>query len=87
MIDERGNRQRVAVHLIDREEDVLNLLDKFGLAFEVVLDDNVFCVRPVSGNVDLHIGGSAGVDCLVVHLDDVHALLGIGLCGLFLHVL
>ena len=87
MIDERGNRQRVAVHLIDREEDVLNLLDKFGLAFEVMLDDNIFCVRPVSGNVDLHIGGSAGVDGLVVHLDDVHALLGVGLCGLFLHVL
>ena len=87
MIDERGNRQRVAVHLIDREEDVLNLLDQFRLAFEVVLGDNVFCVGPGSGNVDLHIGGSAGVDGLVVHLDDVHALLGVGLRGLFLHVL
>ena len=87
MIDERGDGQGIAVHLVDREEDVLDLLDQFRLAFEVVLGDNVFCVGPGSGNVDLHIGGSAGVDGLVVHLDDVHALLGVGLRGLFLHVL
>ena len=87
MIDERGDGQGIAVHLVDREEDVLDLLDKLGLAFEVVVNDNVFCICPIGGNVDLDIGGSAGVDCLVVHLNDVHALLGVGLRGLFLHVL
>ena len=87
MVHERGNRQAVAVHLVDREEDVLDLLDKLRLAFEVVVNDNVFCVCPIGGNVDLDIGGSAGVDCLVVHLNDVHALLGVGLRCLFLHVL
>ncbi len=87
MIQERGDRQGIAVHLVDREEDVLDLLDKLGLAFEVMLGDNVFCVCPVSGNVDLDVGGSAGVDGLVVHLNDVHALLGVGLRCLLLHVL
>ncbi len=87
MIHERGNRQAVAVHLVDREQEVLDLLDKLGLAFEVVVNDNVFCICPIGGNVDLDVGGRAGVDGLVVHLNDVHALLGVGLRCLFLHVL
>ena len=87
MIHERGNRQAVAVHLVDREQEVLDLLDKLRLAFELVVDSNVFCICPVGRNVDLLVRSSAGIDGLVVHLNNVHALLRVGLRCLFLHVL
>ena len=87
MIQERGHRQAVAVHLVDREQEILDLLDQLRLALERVVDDDIFRGRPIGGNLDLDIGGSAGVDGLMVHLDDVHALLGVGLRGLLLHVL
>ena len=87
MIDEGGNRQAVAVHLVDGEEDVLDHLHEFRLALKLVLDDNVLSGGPGSGNLDLDIGGGAGVDGVPVLLDNVHALLGVGMLGSVLHVL
>ena len=69
----------------DRLHDVVNHLDKLRRA---VLSDClglVLSVSPVCGDVDLNICGSAGVDSLLVHFDDLFTLLH-ELLRFFLHV-
>ena len=86
VIDERGDRQAVAVHLVDRGENVAHHLDGGRTAGQFLGRRFVDGVGPVGRNVDLHIRGRAEVDGLVVHLDDVLALLHVGSLGLLLHV-
>ena len=85
VIDEYGNRERIAVHKTDGLHDGVNHLDELlGAVFNGSLG-SVNSVGPVSGNVDLDICGSARVDSLLVHLDYLFALLH-ELLGLLLHV-
>ena len=82
-----GHGQGVAVHLVDGIEDGLDHLDGLGAAGLLGLDLAVDGVGPGGGNVDLDVGGGAGVDGGVVHVDDVLALLEVGVQGGVLHVL
>ena len=59
---------------------LLDLLGESALCSSSEISTAASCgVCPVGGNVDLHEGGGAGVDGLVVHVDDVLALLQVGL--------
>ncbi len=87
MVHKRGDGQAVAVHLVDGHQDVLDHLDQLGLALEHGLVLLVLGVCPCGRNLDLDISGRAGVDGLPVLLDDVHALLGVGVLGGVLHIL
>ena len=85
---ERGNGQGVAVHLVDRDQDVLDHLDELrGWPSSSCVSASSSASAQSAGTSTLTICGSAGVDGLVVHLDDVLALLGVGLGGRVLHVL
>ena len=86
MVDERGDRQAVAVHLVDRGKNVAHHLDGGRTAGQLLGGRFVNGVGPVGRNVDLHIRSRAEVDGLVVHLDHVLALLHVGGLGLLLHV-
>ena len=85
--DERGDGQRVAVHAADGLHDLAHLLDELGLALKLGGSCVACGVRPVGGNVDLHERGRAGVDRLVVHVDDGLALLQVRFRSRILHVL
>ena len=87
MIHESADREAVAVHAAHGLHDVHDLLHQRVAALELSLHRLVLSVSPVGGHVDLHEGGGAGVDGLVVVGHDVHALLGVGLGGGVLHVL
>ena len=87
MILERGDGQGVAVHTVDRLEEVLDLLDDGGAALKGELGGRVLGGRPVGGHLELAERGGAGVDGLVVGVDDGLALLHVGLGGRVLHVL
>ena len=87
-IDEGGNRQAVAVHAIDGLEQVLDLLGDGGLGLLGELDGGgILGGSPVGRNLELTEGGSAGIDGLVVGVDDSLALLHVGLGSRVLHVL
>ena len=85
-VDELGDGQGVAVHLVDGLHDVLHLSHQLSLALVVVGNGSVLGGSPVGGHVHLDEGGSAQVDGLVVHVNHVLALLQVGLGGSFLHV-
>ena len=85
--DERGDGQRVAVHAADGLHDLAHLLDELGLALKLGGSYVACGVRPVGGNVDLHERGRAGVDRLVVHVNDGLALLQVRFRSRILHVL
>ena len=82
-VDELGDGQRVAVHAVDGLHELADLLDDGLATLKGELDLLVLGVGPVGG----HLSGGAGVDGLPVGLDDVLALLGVGLLGGGLHVL
>ena len=89
-----GYRQGVAVHAVDRLHQVGNHLYGLFAAFRSFCRSCVNCVSPISRNVDLLVSGSAQLDCLVVHVNDVLTLLQVRMgssvlhqldCGLFRH--
>ena len=84
---ERGDRQGIAVHAVNGLEEVLDLFDDGGAALEGELGRGVLGGRPVGGHLKLAERGGAGVDGLVVGVDDSLALLHVGLGGRVLHVL
>ena len=86
MADECGNGQGVAVHLIDGIEDGLDHLDGLLAAGVDLAVGLILGSFPVLGNVDLDECGSAGVDSLVVHVDNILTLLEVGGGCLLLHV-
>ena len=86
MIDESGNGQRIAVHLVNGIEDSFDHLNGLFAAGVDLLVYLVLCGLPGLGNLDLYECGCAGVDSLVVHIDNVLTLLEVGCGGLFLHV-
>ena len=86
VIDESGNGQGVAVHLVNGIEDSFDHLNGLFAAGVDLLVGLVLCGLPGLGNLDLYECGSAGVDRLVVHIDNVLTLLEVGCGGLFLHV-
>ena len=85
--DERGDGQRVAVHAADGLHDLAHLLDELWLALKLGGSRVARGVRPIGGNVDLHERGRAGVDRLVVHVDDGLSLLQVRFRSRILHVL
>ena len=87
VIHEGGHGQAVAVHLVHGIEDLSDHLDGLLEAVLGLGGGAVDGVGPGGGNVDLDIGGGAGVDGLVVHVDHVLALLQVGVEGGVLHVL
>ena len=87
MIHERGDRQGIAVHLVDGQEDVLDHLHELRLALEHGGVGLILSLGPCGGDIDLDVGGSAGVDGVPVLFHNVHALLGVGMLGGVLHVL
>ena len=86
MVDESGNRQGIAVHLVDGIEDGLDHLNGLLAPGVDLLAGLVLCSLPCLGNIDLDECGSACVNGLVVHVDNVLTLLEVGCRGLFLHV-
>ena len=86
-IGEGGNGQAVAVHSADGVQDGLDDLDGVGTAFQNGFGLVVLSGSPGSGNIDLVVSGSAGIDGVPVLLDDVAALLQVGVLGSVLHVL
>ena len=86
MIDKSGNGQGVAVHLVNGIKDGLDHLNGLFAAGVDLLIGLVLCGLPGLGNIDLDKCGSAGIDSLVVHIDNVLALLEVGSGGLFLHI-
>ena len=79
------NGERIAVHKTYRLHNIVNHLDKLSGTLFLYRSGVVLCISPVGGNVNLNIGSSACVDCLLVHLDDFFTLLH-KLLGLFLHI-
>ena len=86
MADECGNGQGVAVHLIDGIENGLDHLDGLLAAGVDLAVGLILGSFPVLGNVDLDECGSAGIDSLVVHVDNILTLLEVGGGCLLLHV-
>ena len=87
VIDESGNRQAVAVHLVDRVQNGADHLDGLlaaGLGNGLGLVDGI---GPGGGHVNLDIGGGTGVDGRIVHVDNILALLQVGVQSGILHVL
>ena len=84
---ECGYRQAVSIHVVDWQQDVLDLLNESFRSFERSLLSVCSRVSPLSRNVDLNESVSTGVDSLVVHVYDILALLEVGLCSSILHVL
>ena len=86
VIDKSGNGQGVAVHLVNGIKDGLDHLNGLFAASVDLLIGLVLCGLPGLGNIDLYKCGSAGIDSLVVHIDNVLTLLEVGSGGLFLHI-
>ena len=87
VLDESGDGQRVAVHLVHGIQDGLDLLHQLGLAGEDGGISHILCIGPVGGHVELLVRSGTGIDGLVVHVHDVLALLQVGVGGSVLHVL
>src|SRR5699024_770700 len=81
------DRQAVAVHTGDGLHDVADHLDNFGTAGQLLGGSIGSGVGPGSGDLDLVDSVHAGVDGLVVHLDNSVALLAVALLGGLLHVI
>ena len=86
VIDKSGNGQGIAVHLVNGIKDGLDHLNGLLAAGVDLLICLVLSGLPGLGNIDLYKCGSAGIDRLVVHIDNVLTLLEVGCGGLFLHV-
>ena len=86
VLDEGGDGQAVAVHLADGVEDGLDLLHKLRAALQNGGVGGVLSGGPVGGNLELLVGGGAGVNGLVVHIHHVLALLQVGVGGGVLHI-
>ena len=85
--NERGHRQAVAVHAAHRLHDLAHHLHHFGTALKrggLALIDGL---GPAGRDLHLHECGGTRIDGAVVHIDDVLALLQVGLRGRILHVL
>ena len=87
VVHKRGDRQRVAVHLVDRVEDAVDHLHRLGIAGVLGLLHLVLRVRPRGRDLDLFIGRRARVDRVVVHVHNVLALLQVAVQRRVLHVL
>ncbi len=85
--NERGHGQAVAVHAAHRLHDLAHHLHHFGTALKrgglAIVDG----LGPAGRDLHLHERGGTRIDGAVVHIDDVLALLHIGLRGRILHVL
>ena len=86
VVDECGNGQGVAVHLVNGIEDGLDHLHGLFTALKLLGLGVVNCVGPLGGNIDLHESGRTCVNCGMVHVNDILTLLEVGGSGLFLHV-
>ena len=84
---ESGNRQAVAVHAVNRIQDLVDHVHQLGGTGVAVLLLHILGGGPGSGDLELLVGGGAGVDGLVVHIHHVLALLQVGMSGGVLHVL
>ena len=84
---EGGDGQAVAVHAVHGVQDGVDHVHQLGGAGVLAHLGLVLGVGPGGGHVDLHIGGGAGVDGLVVHVHHVLALLQVGVGGGVLHIL
>ena len=87
VILEGGDGKKVAIHVADRVEKLLDLLDDGRATLEREGAGGILGGCPVCGDVDLGIGGGAGIDGLMVGIDDGLTLLHVGLGGGVLHVL
>ena len=83
---ESGYRQGVAVHTADRLHNFLDHLDDFRTALQIAVVFLIGSVCPGSRDLNLVERGSADVDRLVVHIDDILALLQVGLGRSILHI-
>ena len=86
MVDECGNGQGVAVHLVHGIEDGLDHLHGLFTALKLLGLCVVNCIGPLRRNIYLDEGGRTCIDCGMVHVDNVLTLLEVGGSGLFLHV-
>ena len=87
IILECGYRKRIAEHIVNRNDDVLNELDEFRtLAGDLRFNSCRVERLPAFRNVDLNDSVYAGVDSLVVHFNNGFALLEVGLLCHVLHV-
>ena len=86
VVDECGNGQRVAVHLIHGIEDGLDHLHGLFTAFKLLGFCMINSISPLSRNIDLDESGRTCVNCGMIHVDNVLTLLEVGCSGLFLHV-
>ena len=86
VINELGYGQGIAVHTVNRIENVVDHLDGLGKAGVLADSCLVFCGLPALGNFNLRVGCCAGVDCVVVHVNDILALLEVGVESGILHV-
>ena len=75
MILKHGNRQRIAFHAGHGIHDFLNLFQKSRTTLKRDGVRRILSICPVSRNLNLLECGSAGIDCLVVHINDVLTLL------------
>ncbi len=87
VILEGGDGQAVAVHHVDRGEQLLDLLHDCLAALEGEGGGLVGGIGPVSRHLELAVRAGAGLDGLVVGVDDGLALLHVGLGRSVLHVL
>ena len=68
MVNEGGDRQAVAIHLVHRIQNVgdhLHGLLPTGLGSVGLV---ILGLGPGSGNLNLHVGGGAGIDGGIVHI-------------------
>ena len=82
-----GNRKCVTLHTRDWSHDVANLLEQSLAALKGDCAWSILCSSPISRNLNLSKCSSTSVDCLVVHIDDVLALLQVRMSCSVLHVL
>ena len=75
MILKHGNRQGIAFHARNGVHDFLNLFQKSRTTLKRDGVRRILSICPVSRNLNLLECGSAGIDCLVVHINDILALL------------
>ena len=81
------NRKCVTLHTRDWSHDVANLLEQSLTALKGDCAWSILCSSPISRNLNLSKCSSTSVDCLVVHIDDVLALLQVRMSCSVLHVL
>ena len=87
IIFKSGYRKRIAEHIVHRNDNVLNELDKLRtLAGDFRFNSGRVEGLPAFRNVDLHDCIDTGVDSLVVHFNNSFALLEVALLCHVLHV-